>query len=46
MSHADFCSIQAQIHQTRADEASLPNVRVVAQTAATAWLKEARVRTR
>lgn len=41
MVNADFCRAQAHLHQVRADEALLPNVRNIAQTAVTAWLKEA-----
>lgn len=41
MMNADFCRAQTHVHQDRADSASLENVRIIAQTAATAWLKEA-----
>jgi hypothetical protein len=36
-----FCRAQAAFHRSRADAASLPNVRVIEYAAAQAWTREA-----
>lgn len=37
----EFCRAQAAYHRAKADAATLPNVRMVAETAVATWLREA-----